>query len=267
MPALPDAGYPLDVPGVYELRGVLPPFQALADAASGLGHNLLRARSRRPAAPHDAVRPHAAPRRCRRSASRAALRVAGIRPQDVRLDGTRLRLRRSRDAAVVAPRQAPRTARRVICGGRSTSAAGAARRSEEPHLSDLLVLRSARTREEQILANAEADDRSGDLPRQDRVRRRHRVAGCSTSSRRRSRTARCPAFKSTPRSPTTSCRTASSRAGGRRVRVATVTAAGARRRPGRDRCCRRGGRRRSTRRARRGARAGSRRGCSPAATG
>ena len=37
--ALPDAGYPLDVPGIYELRGVLPPFTVLADAAAGLGHN------------------------------------------------------------------------------------------------------------------------------------------------------------------------------------------------------------------------------------
>ena len=35
---LPDAGYPLDVTGVYELRGVLPPFKALADAAASLGH-------------------------------------------------------------------------------------------------------------------------------------------------------------------------------------------------------------------------------------
>jgi len=36
---LPDAGYPLDVEGVYELRGVLPPVRLFADAASGIGHN------------------------------------------------------------------------------------------------------------------------------------------------------------------------------------------------------------------------------------
>jgi adenylate cyclase len=36
---LPDTGFPLDVDGVYELRGVLPPIDVLAAAASGLGHN------------------------------------------------------------------------------------------------------------------------------------------------------------------------------------------------------------------------------------
>ena len=88
--ALPDAGYPLDVPGVYELRGILPPTATLAAAASGLGHN-------RFVLDPDGPLRHTLPfvrARHRVVASlgvSAALRVAGIRPQDVRLDGTRLR--------------------------------------------------------------------------------------------------------------------------------------------------------------------------------
>ena len=88
--SLPDSGYPLDVPGIYELRGVLPPFQALAAAASGLGHN-------RFVLDPDGPLRHAIPfvrthhRVVPSLGVSAALRVAGIRPQDVRLDGTQLR--------------------------------------------------------------------------------------------------------------------------------------------------------------------------------
>jgi adenylate cyclase len=88
--ALPDAGYPLDVPGIYEMRGVLPPFTLLADAASGLGHN-------RFVLDPDGPMRHAIPfvrahhRTVPSLGVAAALRAAGIRPQDVRLDGTRLR--------------------------------------------------------------------------------------------------------------------------------------------------------------------------------
>ena len=88
--ALPDTGYPLDVPGVYELRGVLPPFAALAAAASGLGHN-------RFVLDPDGPMRHTIPfvrthhRVVPSLGVSAALRVAGIRPQDVRLEGTRLR--------------------------------------------------------------------------------------------------------------------------------------------------------------------------------
>ena len=87
---LPDAGYPLDVPGVYELRGVLPPFKMLADAAAGLGHN-------RFVLDPDGPLRHTIPfvrthhRVVPSLGVSAALRVAGIRPQDVHLDGTRLR--------------------------------------------------------------------------------------------------------------------------------------------------------------------------------
>lgn len=87
--ALPDTGYPLDVPGIYELRGVLPPFKRLADAASGLGHN-------RFVLDPDGPLRHTIPfvrthhRVVPSLGVSAALRVAGVRPQDVRLDGTLL---------------------------------------------------------------------------------------------------------------------------------------------------------------------------------
>ena len=89
--ALPDAGFPLDVPGIYELRGVLPPVKLFADAASGLGHN-------RFVLDPDGPLRHLMPfvrthhRVVPSLGVSAALRVAGIRPQDVRLDGTQLRL-------------------------------------------------------------------------------------------------------------------------------------------------------------------------------
>jgi adenylate cyclase len=83
---LPDTGYPLDVPGVYELRGVLPPIPVLAGAASGLGHNRFVLDPDGPlrhtipfVRTHHKVVPSLG--------AAAALRVAGIRPQDVRLDG------------------------------------------------------------------------------------------------------------------------------------------------------------------------------------
>jgi adenylate cyclase len=88
---LPDAGYPLDVPGIYEMRGVLPPFRLLADAASGLGHN-------RFVLDPDGPMRHAIPfvrahhRTVPSLGVAAALRATGIRAQDVRLDGTRLRV-------------------------------------------------------------------------------------------------------------------------------------------------------------------------------
>ncbi len=89
--SLPDTGYPLDVPGIYELRGVLPPIPVLAGAAAGLGHNRL-------VLDPDGPLRHAIPfvrahhRVIPSLGISAALRVAGVRPQDVRLDGTVLRL-------------------------------------------------------------------------------------------------------------------------------------------------------------------------------
>jgi adenylate cyclase len=90
--ALPDTGYPLDVPGIYELRGVLPPIARLADVASGLGHN-------RFILDPDGPLRHTIPfvrthhRVVPSLGVSAALRVAGIRPQEVHLDGMRLHYR------------------------------------------------------------------------------------------------------------------------------------------------------------------------------
>ena len=86
---LPDTGYPLDVDGIYELRGVLPPIDVLAAAASSLGHNRFVLDPDGPlrhtipfVRTHHKVLPSLG--------VSAALRVAGIRPQDVRLDGSLL---------------------------------------------------------------------------------------------------------------------------------------------------------------------------------
>jgi adenylate cyclase len=90
--SLPDSGYPIDVPGIYEMRGVLPPFGLLAGAASGLGHN------RFVLDPDGPIR-HTIPfvrthhRVIPSLGVAAALRVANIAPQEVRLDGMRLRYR------------------------------------------------------------------------------------------------------------------------------------------------------------------------------
>jgi adenylate cyclase len=89
--ALPDTGFPLDVPGIYELRGVLPPVKILADAAAALGHN-------RFVLDPDGPLRHAIPfvrthhRVVPSLGVSAAISAAGIRPQDVRLDGTVLRV-------------------------------------------------------------------------------------------------------------------------------------------------------------------------------
>ncbi len=89
---IPRSGYPLDVPGIIDRRGLLPPFAALAGSASALGHNLFILD---PDGPLRHVVPFV------RSHGRllpslgvaAALRAAGIPPADVRLDGTQLRYR------------------------------------------------------------------------------------------------------------------------------------------------------------------------------
>src|SRR2546428_4761517 len=82
-----DAGYRLNVPGIYELRGVVPPFPLLAAAAAGLGHNRFLLDPDGPLR-HTVpfVRTHH--RALPSLGAAAALRVAGIPPPDVRLDGT-----------------------------------------------------------------------------------------------------------------------------------------------------------------------------------
>ncbi len=88
---MPDEGYPLDVDGIIERRTVYLPFPRLGEAAAGFGHNLFVLDA-------DGPLRHAVPfvRRNGRVmpllGAAAALRVAGIAPADVRLDGTTLRL-------------------------------------------------------------------------------------------------------------------------------------------------------------------------------
>ena len=89
VPPLDDVGYWLDMPGITERKVVYPPFDALARAASGFGHNLFILD---PDGPIRHVVPFV------RSGQGAipslgvavALRSAGIPPAAIRLDGTTL---------------------------------------------------------------------------------------------------------------------------------------------------------------------------------
>jgi adenylate cyclase len=86
---LPDTGYPLDVDGIYERLGVLPPIPPLAAAAAAFGHNLLVLDPDGPirhTIPFVRTQRHVLPS----LGVSAAVRAAGIRPQDVRLEGSRL---------------------------------------------------------------------------------------------------------------------------------------------------------------------------------
>ena len=88
---LQDAGFRLDAPGILERLVVFPPFAKLAAVASGLGHNLFMLDA-------DGPLRHTVPFvRTGRIAIpslglAAALRQAGIRPDQVRLDGRMLHL-------------------------------------------------------------------------------------------------------------------------------------------------------------------------------
>jgi adenylate cyclase len=90
-PPLPDAGYRLDVAGVTERAAIFSPFEMLAGAASGLGHNLF-------VLDPDGLIRHTVPFvRSRHRAVpslglSAALRVAGVGPGEIRLDGQVLRV-------------------------------------------------------------------------------------------------------------------------------------------------------------------------------
>ena len=85
----PDQGYRLDAPGVLERRVILPPAGMLSDAAVALGHNFL---SLDPDGPVRHVVPFV------RSGNRAvpslglsaALRAAGVKASDVRINGSSL---------------------------------------------------------------------------------------------------------------------------------------------------------------------------------
>ena len=86
---LPDTGYHLDVPGITERKVVYPPFDLLARSAAGLGHNLFVLD------PDGPIR-HVVPfvrsghRAIPSLGMAAALRMSGIPPDAVRLEGTTL---------------------------------------------------------------------------------------------------------------------------------------------------------------------------------
>jgi hypothetical protein len=91
IPLMPDSGYQLDTGGIPERRAVFLPFQELADAASGLGHNLFILDSDGPIR-HVVPFVRTAHRALPSLGVAAALRVAGIGPANVTLDGSILRM-------------------------------------------------------------------------------------------------------------------------------------------------------------------------------
>jgi adenylate cyclase len=102
-PRLPASAIPLNVPGILERRVVFPPFEALAGAGAGLGHNLFVLDS-------DGLIRHTVPfvrsggTALPSLGAAAALRAANIAPASIRLDGTTLR---------IGDRAMPVTTRRV----------------------------------------------------------------------------------------------------------------------------------------------------------
>jgi adenylate cyclase len=89
---LPITGFPLDVPGTIEREGLLPPFKELADAASGLGHNLFILDAdglMRHVVPFVRSHGHVLPS----LGVAAALRADGIKPAEVVLAGDALHFR------------------------------------------------------------------------------------------------------------------------------------------------------------------------------
>ena len=224
--ALPDAGLPRSTcRGIIERAVVLPPFPPLAPRPRGLGHNLFVLD---PDGPMRHIVPFVRSERrgCRRSAwpRRSRRRHPPARCPARR---TRSALRRPRDAARRGDAsRRPTASLRYLWGlinFRGPALLADLKRRTYPTYSffDLLYFAGADPRE------AEADGRSGGLPRQDRVRRRDGRRAVRRLRDAVLATARCPASRSTPRWPTTSCRTASSRPARRRVRVATVVAVGA----------------------------------------
>jgi adenylate cyclase len=90
-PGVPDDGYHLDQPGIIERHVVFPPFHALAAVASGLGHNLFMIDADGPLR-HTIPFVRTGGRALPSLGLAAALRVAGIKPADVRLEGRMLHI-------------------------------------------------------------------------------------------------------------------------------------------------------------------------------
>lgn len=86
---LDDVGYQLDRAGVTERKVVFPPFNTLAQAAAGLGHNLFILDPDGPIR-HFVPFVRSGPGAIPLLGMAVALRVAGIPPASVRLDGTTL---------------------------------------------------------------------------------------------------------------------------------------------------------------------------------
>ena len=103
-----------------------PPFAALAAAGSALGHNFFVLDPDGPlrhTVPFARSGTHALPS----LGLAAALEAAGIAPRDVRFDGNRLLMRRSRDAAVVASGEELGGHRALSVGAHQLPRPGAAR--------------------------------------------------------------------------------------------------------------------------------------------
>ncbi len=88
---MPDAGFRIDAPGPIERRVVFPPFKALADSGAGFGHNLFMLDEDGPLR-HTVPLVRSGARTIPSFGLAVALRSAGIRASDVRLDGDLLRI-------------------------------------------------------------------------------------------------------------------------------------------------------------------------------
>ena len=212
-PALPDTGFPLDVAGhrrAARRLAAVPRRWPRPRPGSGTTCSSSIPTVRCATRFRSCARSIAC---CRRSASRRRCASPASAAQMSRLDGGPAAHRRSRRCRCRWRRvqSAEDGVLELSVGPDRLPRAGAARRSEEPHRirptrSSICSIPRSRS------CRAEAERRSGGLPRQDRVRRHHRGRPVRRLRDAVRRTARCPASRFTRRSPTTSCPTASSAA-------------------------------------------------------
>ena len=215
-------------PAIEERPVVNLPYDALAAAAAGFGHNVVFTDSDGPARRIAAV--HSEWHRYMPSLGvAAALAYGGYKPEDVTLDGDALRDRGSPHSAGVRfggrchrSRQTPHAADDA---DQLSRARARERRAPYPSygVADLLKSEGADPR------RREAARRSRGLQGQDCLHRADRVGPGRRVHRRRSATAPCPASSCTRAWPTASCRTDSSAARPRSARVTATIARRARR--------------------------------------